>query len=80
MASLTVAVQPNTNKKSISSNKKEPKGKFSVEYVIRTSANILYEFLTTPSGLSEWFADDVNILGDLFLFVQLPNDINVIRK
>lgn len=68
MASLTVAVQPNGNKKSAASAKKEPKGKFSVEYVIRTSAGILYEFLTTPSGLSEWFADDVNIHDGIFTF------------
>ena len=68
MASLTVAAQPNDNKKSASANKKEPKGKFSVEYVIRTSAGILYEFLTTPSGLSEWFADDVNIHDGIFTF------------
>ncbi|HRD37485.1 MAG TPA: START-like domain-containing protein, partial [Bacteroidia bacterium] len=26
--------------------------------VIRASAELLYEFLVTPSGLSEWFCDD----------------------
>ncbi len=67
MASLTVAVKPNESKKA-SAPKKEPKGKFSEEYVIRTSANILYEFLTTPGGLSEWFADDVNIHDGVFTF------------
>lgn len=68
MASLTVAAQPNESKKSAAVAKKEPKGKFSVEYVIRTSGGILYEFLTTPSGLSEWFADDVNIHDGIFTF------------
>jgi uncharacterized protein YndB with AHSA1/START domain len=48
--------------------KKEPKGKFELEYVVRTSAGILYELLTTPSGLSEWFADDVNIRDGIFTF------------
>ncbi|HEY0029848.1 MAG TPA: START-like domain-containing protein [Bacteroidia bacterium] len=48
--------------------KKEPKGKFELEYVIRTSAGILYEFITSPSGLSEWFADDVNIRDGIFTF------------
>lgn len=48
--------------------KKEPKGKFELEYVVRTSAGILYELLTTPSGLSEWFADDVNIRDGVFTF------------
>lgn len=48
--------------------KKEPKGKFELEYVVRTSAGILYEFLSSPSGLSEWFADDVNIRDGIFTF------------
>ncbi len=65
MASLAVAV-PEGKKSTIP--KKEPKGKFELEYVVRTSAGILYEFLTSPSGLSEWFADDVNIRDGIFTF------------
>ena len=34
---------------------------YKLEYSINTSASILYNRLTTPSGLSEWFADDVRI-------------------
>ncbi len=67
MTSLTVAPSEN-GKKAGSIPKKEPKGKFELEYVIRTSAGILYEFITTPSGLSEWFADDVNIRDGIFTF------------
>jgi uncharacterized protein YndB with AHSA1/START domain len=54
--------------KSTKKAKKEPKGKFEIEYVIGTSPAILYEFVTTPSGLSEWFADDVNIKDGVFTF------------
>lgn len=67
MTSLTVA-PPEPGKKAGTIPKKEPKGKFELEYVIRTSAGILYEFITTPSGLSEWFADDVNIRDGIFTF------------
>ncbi len=67
MTSLTVAPE-NSVKKGGAIPKKEPKGKFELEYVIRTSAGILYEFITTPSGLSEWFADDVNIRDGIFTF------------
>ena len=67
MASLAVAAPLDSGKKS-SAPKKEPKGKFELEYVVRTSAGILYEFLTSPSGLSEWFADDVNIRDGIFTF------------
>ncbi len=68
MASLTVAKLIDTNKKGSSLPKKEPKGKFELEYVMHTSPGILYEFLTSPSGLSEWFADDVNIHEGVFTF------------
>lgn len=34
--------------------------KFSLEYPIHSSIKILYSRLSTLSGLSEWFADDVN--------------------
>lgn len=67
MASLAVALPAEGTKKS-TVPKKEPKGKFELEYVVRTSASILYEFLTSPSGLSEWFADDVNIRDGIFTF------------
>ena len=66
MAALSVALPADGGKKAVS--KKEPKGKFELEYVVRTSAGILYELLTTPSGLSEWFADDVNIRDGIFTF------------
>ncbi len=37
------------------------KKKFQVEFPLKSSPGILYSYLSTPSGLSEWFADDVNI-------------------
>jgi len=48
---------------------KEPAGKFELEFVIRSSSELLYEFLTSPSGLSEWFCDDVNIRNGIYTFV-----------
>ena len=33
---------------------------YSVEFPIRCSPSILYEFLSTPVGLQEWFADKVD--------------------
>ncbi len=68
MASLTVAL-PDTNKKVAALPKKEPKGKFTLEYLVTTSVGILYEFITSPSGLMEWFADDVSIHDGIFTFV-----------
>ena len=51
------------------SRKPEPKGKYVLEYSVRSSVGILFEFISTPSGLSEWFADNVNIRsGGFFTF------------
>jgi uncharacterized protein YndB with AHSA1/START domain len=44
------------------------KVRIDLEYIIKTSPNILFNCLSTPSGLSEWFADDVNIKNDRYTF------------
>lgn len=45
------------------------KVKYELEYIIRTSPKILYQMISTPSGLSEWFSDDVNVKKDTFTFI-----------
>ena len=47
---------------------KEPAGKFEMECVIRASEDMVFEFVSTESGLSEWFCDDVNIRDGVFTF------------
>jgi uncharacterized protein YndB with AHSA1/START domain len=42
--------------------------KFELEYPMNTSPEILFTRLSTPGGLSEWFADDVNLDGKVFTF------------
>jgi uncharacterized protein YndB with AHSA1/START domain len=43
--------------------------KFEIEFVIQSSPQLLYQYLSTPSGLSEWFADNVNSRGEIFSFI-----------
>ncbi len=43
--------------------------KFEIEFVIQSSPQLLYQYLSTPSGLSEWFADNVNSRGEIFNFI-----------
>lgn len=43
--------------------------KFEIEFVIQSSPQMLYQYISTPSGLSEWFADNVNSRGELFTFI-----------
>jgi uncharacterized protein YndB with AHSA1/START domain len=42
--------------------------KFELEFPLRASPKMLFPFLSTPSGLSEWFCDDVNSRTELFTF------------
>ena len=41
---------------------------YTLEYPVRCSPGILYEFLRTPAGLQEWFADKVDERDSMFTF------------
>ena len=45
------------------------KSKIVMEYTINSSPKVLYARLSTPGGLAEWFADDVNLKGNIFSFI-----------
>jgi len=44
------------------------KQKYQLEFPINASPHFIYQFFVTPSGLSEWFADNVNSRGEQFTF------------
>ena len=50
------------------------KSKIQLEYIINCSPKVLFNRLSTASGLSEWFADDVRVKGNLFTFVWGDSD------
>jgi START-like superfamily domain len=45
------------------------KVRFEIQHLLKTSPKVLENMLSTPSGLSEWFADNVNIKDDVFTFI-----------
>lgn len=45
------------------------KVKFELEIPVKASPSMLFPYLSTPSGLSEWFSDDVNSRGEKFTFI-----------
>ena len=45
------------------------KTKLQLEYTMNCSPKVLFNRLSTASGLTEWFADDVRVKGNLFTFV-----------
>lgn len=50
-------------------NTMSDKKSYSIEYDFHASPQLLFQYLSTPSGLSEWFADNVNSRGELFIFI-----------
>ena len=44
------------------------KEKFELEFLLKTSIRVLDNMIGSPSGLSEWFADDVTVRDDIYSF------------
>ncbi len=47
----------------------ELKLKYELEFPINSSPSLLYTYISTPSGLSDWFADNVNSRGEYYTFI-----------
>lgn len=43
--------------------------KFEMEFPVNSSPQLLFQYLSSPSGLSEWFADNVNSRGEQYTFI-----------
>lgn len=54
------------------------KVKFEIEFPIQASPQLLYNYISTPSGLSEWFADNVNSRGERFTFIWDDSEENAL--
>lgn len=48
---------------------KKPKELYSIEYVVGSSPDILFEFISTAAGMEKWFASKVNVHENLFTFI-----------
>ena len=55
---------------------------FEIEFVIQASPQLLYQYMHTPSGLSEWFADNVNARTEKYSFFwdDSEEDALLLRK
>jgi hypothetical protein len=42
--------------------------KYTLEFPIKSSKKVLFNRLSTPGGLNEWFADDVRVTGSVYTF------------
>ena len=44
------------------------KVRYEIEFPINSSPQLLYQYISSPSGLQEWFADSVNSRGEFYTF------------
>jgi uncharacterized protein YndB with AHSA1/START domain len=44
------------------------KSRYEIEYTLNSPVRVLFDRLSTPEGLSEWFADNVTVDGDIYTF------------
>lgn len=44
------------------------KRKIELEYLLKTSVKVFEGLVFTPSGLAEWFADDIDVKDDIYNF------------
>ena len=58
------------------------KTKYELEYTFNTSPNFLYSRISTPEGLSEWFADNVNLKRGIYHFIWegAEQEASVVQK
>lgn len=40
-----------------------------MEFELRSTPTVLFELISTPSGFSEWYCNDVNVRGDQYTFL-----------
>ena len=56
------------------------KEKFVMEFVLNScSHSVLWSAISTPSGLGDWFADDVKLRGDKWVFVWDATEQEAVR-
>ena len=48
---------------------KKPKELYTIEYLVGSSPDILFEFISTAAGLEKWFARKVNVQENVYTFI-----------
>ena len=54
----------------------EVKSRYELEFPNNSSPQLLYQYISTPSGLSEWFAGNVNSRGEYFTLIWDDSEEN----
>ncbi len=56
--------------------------KYTLEFPIKSSVSVLFNAISTPDGLSEWFANNVNWKGNTYTFIwdDSEEDAELLKK
>jgi uncharacterized protein YndB with AHSA1/START domain len=49
---------------------------YEIEVSVHASPQLLYPYISSPSGLAEWFADNVNSRGEYYTFIWDDSEEN----
>ncbi|WKZ67317.1 MAG: START-like domain-containing protein [Flavobacteriales bacterium] len=60
---------PRTGAQPRPAERRAAKERVVMEFQVNSAPNVLYELISTPSGFSEWYCDDVNVRGDQYVFI-----------
>ena len=53
------------------------KHKFVGEFPFKTSPKVLYNYISTPGGLQQWFAENVSIDSDRNFHIEWDNEVHI---
>ncbi len=56
------------------------KYKFVTEFELRASPKVLFPYISTPSGLEQWFAEKVNVMPDHIMDFKWDGDSHIARQ
>lgn len=46
---------------------------YTAEYILKATPTLVWEYITTSTGLSDWYCDDVKIQKDVYVFFWKPD-------
>ncbi|MCS6832453.1 MAG: START-like domain-containing protein [Flammeovirgaceae bacterium] len=56
-----------------------PKFKYQIEFEIKAQPRIIYSYLSTPSGLKDWFADKAKQIDENHFEIEWDKEIHVLK-
>lgn len=56
------------------------KNKFVIEFELRSSPKVLFPYISTPSGLEQWYAEKVTVLSDNRFDFQWDGDSHIAKQ